>query len=160
MLYLAKSLQQLQFGKLMDVYTESNAEKAEDAGLLQAEQDFYQYLRDCFFATPGAVYAIWQEQGAYMSALRLEPYKDGLLLAALETAPQHRRKGYACRLIRAVLTEFAGNKIYSHVSKQNLPSLAVHEICGFKKISDSAAYIDGSVNRRAVTLCCQSTQRR
>lgn len=157
MLYLAKSLQQLHFGKLMEVYTESNAEKA---GLLQAEQDFYQYLRDCFFTTPGAVYAVWQEQGTYVSALRLEPYKDGLLLAALETAPEHRRRGFACRLIRAVLTEFAENKIYSHVSKRNLPSLAVHEKCGFQKISDSAAYIDGSVNERAITLCYQSQLRR
>lgn len=157
MLYLAKSLQQLHFGKLMEVYTESNAEKA---GLLQAEQDFYQYLRDCFFTTPGAVYAVWQEQGTYVSALRLEPYKDGLLLAALETAPEHRRRGFACKLIRAVLTEFAEKKIYSHVNKRNLPSLAVHEKCGFQKISDSAAYIDGSVNERAITLCYQSKLRR
>jgi RimJ/RimL family protein N-acetyltransferase len=160
MLYLAKSLQQLHFGKLMEVYTESNAEKADNAGLLQAEQDFYQYLRDCFFTTPGAVYAIWQEQGTYVSALRLEPYKDGLLLEALETAPEHRRRGFACRLIQAVLTEFAENKIYSHVSKRNLPSLAVHEKCGFWKISDSAAYIDGSVDERAITLCYQSKLRR
>lgn len=48
MLYLAKSLQQLQFGKLMEVYIEGNLEKAAEVGLLQAEQDFYQYLRDCF----------------------------------------------------------------------------------------------------------------
>lgn len=160
MLYLAKSLQQLHFGKLMEVYTESNAEKAEEADLLQAEQDFYQYLRDCFFTTPGAVYAVWQEQGTYVSALRLEPYKDGLLLAALETAPEHRRRGFACKLIRAVLTEFAEKKIYSHVNKRNLPSLAVHEKCGFQKISDFAAYIDGSVNERAITLCYQSKLRR
>lgn len=153
MLYLAKSLQQLQFGKLMEVYIEGNLEKAEEASLLQAEQDFYQYLKDCFFPTFGAVYAVWMEENEYISALRLEPYKDGLLLEALETAPKHRRKGYAVKLIRAVLAQMPDQRIYSHVSKRNIPSLAVHEKCGFRKISDSAIYIDGSVNDRAVTLC-------
>ncbi|MBQ8768902.1 MAG: GNAT family N-acetyltransferase [Oscillospiraceae bacterium] len=159
MLYLAKSLQQLRFGDLMEVYMEGNLEKAAETGLLQAGQDFYQYLRDCFFPVPGAVYAVWVEGGEYISALRLEPYKDGLLLEALETAPKHRRKGYAQRLIRAVLAEFP-EKIYSHVSKNNAASLAIHEKCGFSKISESAVYIDGSVNDRAVTLCRQSTLRR
>jgi GNAT superfamily N-acetyltransferase len=135
MLFLAKSLQQLRFGELMEVYIEGNLEKAEEIGLLQAEQDFYQYLQDCFFPTAGAVYAVWTEESKYVSALRLEPYKDGLLLAALETAPQHRRKGYAKKLIEAVLAEFEGEKIYSHVSKINEASLAVHEKCGFCRIS-------------------------
>ncbi len=153
MLCLATSLAQLSFGKLMEVYIEGNLEKAEESSLLQAEQDFYSYLRDCFFPTDGAVYALWVEGNAYVSALRLEPYKDGLLLAALETAPGHRRKGYAYQLMQAVLERFAQKPIYSHVSKQNAASLAIHEKCGFRKISDAAAYIDGSVSDRAVTLC-------
>ena len=155
MLYLAKSLSQLHFGKLMEVYIEGNLEKAEEVGLLQAEQDFYQYLHDCFFPTSGAVYAIWLEDDAYRSALRLEPYKDGLLLAALETPPEYRRKGYARKLVQAVLAHFPNQKIYSHVSKRNAASIALHEKCGFRKISDSASYIDGSVNDRAVTFCHQ-----
>ena len=155
MLCFAKSLWQLRFGDLMEVYIEGNLEKAGEAGLLQAEQDFYQYLRETFFATEGAVYALWEVSGKYVSALRLEPYKDGLLLAALETAPRERRKGYAQCLIQAVLVELAGKKIYSHVDKDNVPSLTVHEKCGFRKISDSATYIDGSVDDRAVTLCHQ-----
>ncbi|MBQ7817866.1 MAG: GNAT family N-acetyltransferase [Oscillospiraceae bacterium] len=153
MLYLAKSLQQLRFGDLMEVYMEGNLEKASEAGLLQGEQDFYQYLRDCFFPTDGAVYAVWVKGSEYISALRLEPYKDGLLLEALETAPKHRRKGYATKLVNAVLAQFPDQKIYSHVSKRNAPSLTVHEKCGFRKILDSATYIDGSVNAQAVTLC-------
>ncbi len=155
MLYLAKSLSQLQFGKLMEVYIEGNLEKAEEVGLLQAEQDFYLYLHDCFFSVPGAVYAVWSVEDAYVSALRLEPYKDGLLLEALETAPQHRRKGYAFQLMQAVLTQFPDQKIYAHVSKRNAASLAIHRRCGFRKVSDFAAYIDGSVDDRAVTFCHQ-----
>jgi len=155
MLYLAKSLRQLRVGDLMELYTKSNLEKAAKTSLLQVEQDFYQYLRDCFFAISAAVYAVWVEEGKYISALRLEPYKDGLLLEALETAPKYRRKGYAQKLMEAVLAEFSGQKIYSHVRKDNLASLAVHEKCGFRKISDFAAYIDGSVDDRAITLCHQ-----
>ena len=92
------------------------------------------------------------ENDVYFSALRLEPYEDGLLLEALETAPAHRRKGYAEKLIRAVQAEFL-QKIYSHVSKKNTASLAVHQKCGFRQVLDYAKYIDGSVVRSAVTLC-------
>ena len=151
MLYLAKSLQQLRFGDLMEVYAQTNLEKAEKSGLLQAEQDFYQYLQDCFFRIPDAVYAIWVENGIYVSALRLEPYEDGLLLEALETAPQYRRRGYGEKLIRAVL-DAAPQRIYSHVSKKNVPSLAIHKKCGFCQVLDYAKYIDGSVAQNAVTL--------
>ena len=156
MLYLAKTLGQLRFGELMEVYIEGNRKQAESSGLLQVEQEFYQYLRECFFQMPDAVYAIWVENNKYVSALRLESYKDGLLLNALETAPQCRNQGYACKLLGAVQTCFAGKKLYSHVGKENAPSLAVHEKCGFRKISDSAAYIDGSVDSKAVTLFYQS----
>lgn len=67
------------------------------AGL--AEEDFREYLSQVFFAAEGAAYFILEEAGRYVSALRLEPYEDGLLLEALETAPEERRKGYAAHLI-------------------------------------------------------------
>lgn len=123
-----------------------------DRQLELAEQDFYQYLREVFFPVPGAVYCIWQEENAYVSALRLEPYRDGLLLEALETAPGERRRGYAEALIRAVLERFAPTKIYSHVGKRNYPSLKTHEKCGFRRALDYAVYVDGSVNRHCCTL--------
>lgn len=160
MLVLAKKLHQLNFQQLMEVYAEGNEENGEEMWpelnreqrLLRAEQAFYQYLVEGFFPVPGAVYAIWEENGAYISALRLEPYEDGLLLEALETAPQYRRRGYGEKLIRAVQDTFP-QKIYSHVSKKNIPSLAIHKKCSFVQVLDYAKYIDGSVNRNAVTLC-------
>ena len=161
MLRIAKSLKELNFRTLMDVYMEGNLEKAEESalglhqGLLQAEQDFYQYLRECFFPVPDAVYAVWEENGQYISAVRFEPYRDGILLEALETAPEHRGKGYAAKLVCAALLQLQLQKVYSHVSKKNTASLALHERCGFVKVLDYAAYIDGSVNRNAVTLCWQ-----
>lgn len=164
MLILARSIRDLSFSRLMEVYIEGNLENAEEfypnltegQKLMQAEQDFYQYLNEVFFGTSDAVYAIWEEQGTYVSALRLEPYRDGLLLEALETAPPSRRHGYAEKLIRAVQEQFPNQRIYSHVGKKNVPSLRVHEKCGFRRISEYAAYIDGSVNQRACTLCWEN----
>jgi len=162
MLILAKSLHQIRFGELMQVYADSNGEKASDwpdlpkgFALMQAEQDFRQYLEEVFFRTPSAVCAIWEEKGKYVSALRLEPYRDGLLLEGLETHPDCRRKGYGAALIRAVgeyLSDRGAVKIYSHVKKRNIPSLRIHEKCGFIKIADHASCIDGSVDPCSVTL--------
>lgn len=159
MLKIAHCLEELDFGALMGVYVEGNRENGddkwpeepEDRRLQLAEQDFYNYLREDFFRQPGVKYAFWLENGVYISALRLEPYRDGQLLEALETAPDQRNRGCARRLIEEALRGEKG-KIYSHVSKRNAPSLAVHRACGFRQILDYAAYVDGSVNRRAVTL--------
>lgn len=153
MLTVAKSLSQLRFSELMDVYVEGNRENGVDnylqlppeAQLLQAEQDFYAYLSQCFFPTPGAVYYTWSEKGRYVSALRLEPYRDGMLLEALETHPECRGRGYAKALLRAVLEQAEYEKIYVHISRRNGASIAVHTGCGFRKVLDHAVYADGSV---------------
>lgn len=156
MLHPVRSMKELNFSALMEVYIEGNLEKAEEGlSLLEAEQNFYTFLQDVFFTRPSAAYWILEEKGSYVSALRLEPYKDGWLLEALETAPQHRRRGYAEKLLRQVTALPEYNKIYSHVHKKNIPSLAVHEKCGFSRIAETAAYIDGSVNSRACTMLFQ-----
>ena len=155
MLLIAKRLEELDFSALMDIYVEGNLEKAEeygDGGLLRAEREFYDYLREDFFRQQGAFYAVWTEQGSYVSALRLEPYKDGWLLEALETAPDYRKKGYAKALMIAVLEYMDQSIIYSHVSKRNEASLRTHYACGFQKHLDHVVYLDGSVTNRAVTL--------
>ena len=159
MLILAHSIRELRLRDLMEVYADSNREKATDwpnlppmFALQLAEQDHREYLQDVFFRIPGSVLAVWEENGTYVSALRLEPYKDGLLLNALETAPIHRKKGYAARLIRAVQENMGNVKIYSHVNKRNVPSLKTHESCGFRVISDCAVFLSGSVDYRSCTL--------
>lgn len=163
MLYTARHLRELSFEQLMAVYREGNEENgrilapfdSQARQLWLAEGDFYSYLRDVFFLTPGTLYAVWTVQGRYVSALRLEPYKDGLLLEALETAPQERGKGYAAALIRAVqelLKDGGVSRLYSHVGKQNAASLKTHQRCGFQIVADSAAYLDGTVSSRAYTM--------
>ena len=155
MLLIMKRLEELDFSALMDIYVEGNLEKAEeygDGGLLRAERELYDYLREDFFRQQGAFYAVWTEQGSYVSALRLEPYKDGWLLEALETAPEDRRKGYAKRLMAEVLEHMGQAVVYSHVSKRNEASLRTHYACGFQKYLDHVVYLDGSVTNRGVTL--------
>ena len=123
MLLIARKMRELDFGQLMQVYQEENQKTAQKMypdlplgqGELYAEQAFYQYLRECFFETPGVACALWQENGRYVSALRLEPYRDGLALTALETKPSERRQGFGRKLVKAVLEYHSGTKIYSHV---------------------------------------------
>ena len=60
-----------------------------------------------FFRQKGAFYCLWKENGRTVSALRLEPFGDGLLLEALETMPEQPRRGYGKALILAVLAVLA-----------------------------------------------------
>lgn len=156
MLKIAANIREIDFGALMEVYREGNEENGAELypdatpaeQVMLAEQDFYQYLVQCFFTVEGAVYALWEQDGVYASALRLEPYQDGLLLEALETAPDKRRQGYACQLLRAVqawLSQHGAIKVYSHVNRKNTASQRSHQSCGFTKILDHAVYADGSV---------------
>ena len=73
MLKIAKTMKELSFSALMEVYLEGNRENGKDSypeepegsQLMLAEQDFYNYLTQVFFPTEGAVYLIWEEQGRY-----------------------------------------------------------------------------------------------
>jgi RimJ/RimL family protein N-acetyltransferase len=162
MLGVIRSMSELRFGELMRVYEQSNLEKGRQNWLYEtkarqvalAEQDFYDYLRQCFFAISGAVYFVWQVTGHYVSALRLEPWKDGLLLTGLETSPGQRGKGYASELLQSVqayLEQQGAFMLYSHINKRNAASIAVHEKCGFRKLYDHAVYVDGSVDSISAT---------
>ena len=163
MLMIAEHMGQIRFSDLMDVYYESNIlngrEKYPDYSshrqLLEAEQDFYQYLSSVFFLQKDSFCAIWVADGNYQASLRIEPYKDGYLLCALETKPAARQRGYAAALIVAVqdyLAQKGSGVLYSHISKKNLPSLAVHQKCSFEIIQDYAVYADGSVLSGSYTL--------
>lgn len=163
MLKIIRSMSDLQFGKLMEVYMESNLLNGSEnyptlpraEQLIFAEQDFYQYLSQVFFKQVDSFYAVWDLGTHFGSALRIEPYRDGVLLCALETAPTMRHTGLASRLIDAVVAYLSmqgSGIIYSHVSKRNTASLSVHKKCGFQIIAEHAVYSDGSVLQNLRTL--------
>ena len=156
MLIAAKRPGELSFGELMRVYEQDNLERAQQRWpdepefrrLALAEADAYEELLG-FFEQPGAVQYVLAEAGRYRSALRLESYRDGLLLTGLATAPAEQGRGYATALLRAVLERH--DRVYSHIDNENLASIRVHEKCGFVRISDSAILLDGSASTRMGT---------
>lgn len=150
MLEIIHSIKKLDIAQLMYVYTQSNSESGD---ILQTEQDFYWDLLD-FFAQSGTFYAVWHADDMYASAVRVEAYRDGYIIAGLETAPTARNKGYAKKLITAVIDHLPKScKLYSHVDKKNIPSIAVHTACGFERILEHAVYLDGSVLPSSCTFC-------
>lgn len=160
MLRIAGKFSELDFDKLMTIYEETNRrdaaqrhpQESEYRSLAMAESDFRQYLMETFFRTKGAYYAIWEHDGTWVSALRMEPYRDGVLLTALETAPEYRGRGFGRSLVTAVLAQ-CEVPVYSHVEKKNAASLHVHKKCGFQVILDYAVYLDGSVLPGSFTMC-------
>lgn len=157
-----KNMRELNFGALMEVYkdnpeiygiadgTDRNAENS-----FQTQQMFYHYLRDVFFRDPRAFYAVWDAERGYLAALRIEPYRDGVLIEALETAPEARGTGVASALLKALLVEcrkLQFGKIYAHIRKDNAISLHLHQKCGFSIISESAVLVDGSFSSEYYTL--------
>ncbi len=166
MLEIITSIRQIQVRQLLQVCEECIQKDGLTAypnlepnrRLLEAEQDFYCFLKS-FFHIPGAFYAVWTADGHYHAALRIEPYRDGVLLTGLETAPGSRRKGYGTSLIAGTLQHLSQtgvHKVYSHISDKNNASIMTHTKCGFRKISDCAAFIDGSVDHNSGTYLFES----
>lgn len=161
MLISAARFDELDFPALMEVYSEGNMENGEyfwpeetpERRMELAEESFRNYLVDEFYGTAHGIYWIWTEKGRYVSALRLERHPDGLLLEALETRPDCRKMGYSKQLILAVLEQLPeGTRVYSHVDKENEPSLATHRSCGFSKSLDYAVSTDGEIYDHEVTM--------
>lgn len=160
MLKLIHHIKELDYHSIMELYDSDNEisddfSSCESQSRFAVEEAFYHYLREVFFSVSNAFLAVWLNGGRYISALRVEPYRDGLLLEGLETAPAYRNQGYATKLLTSVLPvieNMSYSKLYAHVSKRNIPSLRVHEKCDFHKISDSAVLIDGSVTNLYYTL--------
>lgn len=165
MLTIITKPEDLPYSALMTVYEQTICEKAtnhypcRDAHerLLLAEQDLYQYLIEAL-KNETAILALWSVQRSYVAALRLEKYRDGLLLTSLETAPDDRRKGYAFDLVCAVLSAYPDRKIYSHIYNSNIGSVMLHRKCGFRQIAAFAEFLDGSISHDASTFLYEKEQ--
>ncbi len=161
MLLIAKKLEELDFDQLMELYREGNEEngryfwpeESPEKQRIMAKTEFRRYLEEDFYCKKGAVYALLEKEGRYLSGLRLEPYRNGFLMEALETHPRERRKGYASCLICRVQEWLGDAKIYSHVSRRNTASLRTHLRCGFTEFHPYEEEHDGTRNDKAVTLC-------
>lgn len=131
--------------RLMDLYSESNLENTdyfypdiEDKAWAvgKVEEGFLDFLENEFYVKEGSVYWILEEDGVWLSALRTTELEGRTFyIEALETHPDHRRQGYAAKLIEGVIGELkkgGGFRLRSCVDKENAPSIAAHLHCGFK----------------------------
>ena len=130
--------------KLMDIYAESNTDNIEyffpdepdkQLALKKVEDGFIDFIKTEFFAKEGNAYYVLEDDGIWVSALRLNLIENGLYyLEALETRPDCRQSGYAVKLYRGVFNELRKTgsfRILSSVHKENTPSIKAHIKSGF-----------------------------
>lgn len=159
MLLIAKSLDELRFEELAALYRydlevagcEDGMCELDDDWFLEKRSQFRTYLSARFFSQPDCLpdirpfYAIWEEDGRYVSAVRVNVYEQGLLLEALQTGEAWRKQGYATALLNAVLeylVQRGGFPVYAHVRNYKAYVHKMLERAGFRKILDYAVRKD------------------
>lgn len=156
MFEIIKDFRKLNMRSLLQVYEEEIQKQGaenypqmdDNLRILESEQDTYSYFK-LFLSQSGSLCCIWNMEGEYVSALRVEHYLDGVLITGLATCPKYQKKGYAYKLMDSTikyLHECGTIKIYSHIRKDNIPSIKVHEKCGFVRIKDTASFLDRSAD--------------
>ena len=152
MLTYIRDTKSIPFFEISQVYQQSIEDPGQSENLWQEEQDLYHELQDLIEHRKG-VLALWCTEQGIQTVLRLEKHLDGYLIHSLQTRQQSRRKGFARKLMTAVLHDHPkGTVFYSHVMKDNVASLQLHLRCGFQVHSDMARLMDGTVSNRYVTL--------
>lgn len=159
MLIEKRNFSETELRSLMEIYREGNIENipyfypdCEDMqeGLRKVEEGFTNYIVNDFLNCPGNSYFILEDEGRWVSALRLYALEDCYYIEALETHPDYRRRGYGSALMDLVighLGRFGSFVLRDCVSKKNEASLATHRKCGFVIDSDPGKdYLDGSTN--------------
>ena len=125
-------------GYLPDYFYPDETDK--DVAVQKVEAGFLDFLKNDFFEQDGTSYWILEENGVWISALRLSRIQTDLYyLEALETRPDQRGKGYAPLLLSSVVESLkkAGPfRLCDCVGKKNTASLKTHEKCGFRIVSD------------------------
>ena len=160
MLIKISEFQNLDARKLMDIYSESNYENTDyfypdeadkDVAVRKVEDGFLDFLKNNFFGHTGACYCVLEEDGVWVSALRISRIQRGLYyLEALETRPDQRGKGYASLLLSGVVDALKKDgpfRLCDCVSKKNNASLKTHEKCGFQIVSaEGYDYLQGEAD--------------
>lgn len=155
MLLIFESMNEEELKHLMGFYEDGNRINAsrafpncdEEEALVKIEEGFTQWLREDFFPKEENTYYVLEENGQWVSALRLTKIEDFYYLEALHTPIIHRKKGYASKLMNAViehLKQQGSVHIRDNVRKGNIASMATHSKCGFDIEHEEAIdYLDG-----------------
>jgi len=121
-------------------YFHPNAEGLTEA-IKEQEEYHVNFLMRQFMPKEENSYYVLEEEGQWVSALRLTKVENFYYLEALETPVEQRRKGYGAKLIKEVidLLKAQGSAIIRcNVKKDNVASLATHRKCGFIVENDPA----------------------
>lgn len=145
MLLCFQSMTDLDHTRLMHIYRESNLGnipyffpdcKDTAEGLQKVEERFRSFLNADFWGKPENTYYIWENDGEWVSALRLTGLADFYWVEGLETAPDARRRGYAVQLYRAIFDRLKAREGSAHVrcavGYGNEASLKTHASAGFQ----------------------------
>ena len=146
MLLACKTPEELDISKLLAIYRSDSLENCRsmypeeptvEAALARYEAGYAAFMRNAFFARPGRLWMVETEDGLWASALRLLPFEEANTwkLEALATHPDHRRRGYAARLladtIRYLEEHYGVAALLSSVGKSNTASLQTQLRAGF-----------------------------
>ena len=163
MLLAIKHILDVDISALAFVYDQTIKANGKDrrfsANTHEDQQVFIDDLRD-FLKIPDSNLFVWVADDRYVSAVRLEPFQDGVLISYLETAPTERGKGYGRTLVKESIDCLVGQgiqRIYSHVGKKNKPSLRIHLDNGFQIHEEYAKLLDGTVSQNYYTLVYKNT---
>ena len=171
MLFVIQSPEELDVPKILAIYRESSLENCQGmypaetaaASLEQYEAGYAGFMREEFFAQPGRLWMVEIADGLWVSALQLLPFEgpNTWRIEALETHPDHRRRGYAARLlaetIRYLEETHGAVTLLSDVGKRNTASLRTHLRGGFVREKETWTE-DGVTNERRCTMAYRSSQ--
>lgn len=121
----------------------------------QSRENLYRYMSEVFFAKAENMCYVLEDEGKYLSSLRIEHFEDGYLVHALQTMKLERGKGYASALFEEMKKDIVleeDKHIYSHILKNNKPSIVLHRQMGFQRLLDYAKLLDGSVSWNYFTM--------
>ena len=153
MVSVIDEIDKLDFLKICDVYKDDLERKrkirhrliAKSEGATLVKQEYLRYLEDVFFGQYNGKLFVYQDYDRYLSAVCIEPFKDGLLLDSLVTVPEARRRGYAKKLIDYALDYCKTRPVYAHIHYNNKASRLLHEKIGFSLLCEYAHMLDGSI---------------
>ena len=92
---------------------------------------------------PGAFGFAARQAGETAGFVLCRAIADEAEILTLATAPAHRRRGVARRLLESAL-KFAETgkvtKFFLEVAEDNFPAIALYESCGFRRVGARAGY--------------------
>ncbi len=172
MLLAIKTPEDLDIPKVLAIYRSDSLENCQgmfpeeptpEAALARYEAGYTAFMQNEFFARPGRLWMVETADGLWASALRLLPFEgpNTWKVEALATHPDHRRQGYAARLLTDTIRYLEENHgeitLLSDVGKRNAASLQAHLRGGFVREKETWTE-DGETTGRRCTMAYRSSR--